>query len=244
MLPFGGGAPWTLVMPLIWYSFTCVIFFFLTSYRTVVTILWSWPVQATRNSSRIFVNSSTCWFTSARIRSSTINTWWIMSFHFWLVWLTHKSVLSVTPAHWPVSLNHVFFAWLTEKRWCSFKFSSGEQKWGSHISLERIDLESLNFTRTSIPTCSRATPDMTPLTTSCLKLTWKTIANVTSDDFRWNFSRTVWARSPKFYMFIGAQSALTNLPDMTSPAISGRLQDAIKYCTKVHRTGPAGQRVE
>ena len=31
---------------------------------------------------------------------------------------------------------------------------------------------------------------------------------------------------------------------MTSPSTSGRLQNAIKYCTKVRRMGPAGQRVE
>ena len=37
---------------------------------------------------------------------------------------------------------------------------------------------------------------------------------------------------------------LANLWDMTSLAAFGRLQNAIKYCTKVHKTGPAGQRVE
>ena len=40
--------------------------------------------------------------------------------------------------------------------------------------------------------------------------------------------------------------APTNLPDMTSLAVSGRLQNVIKYGTKVRKTGPvqAGQRVE
>ena len=35
-----------------------------------------------------------------------------------------------------------------------------------------------------------------------------------------------------------------NLPDMTSLAVSSRLQNVIKYCTKVRKTGPASQRVE
>ena len=34
---------------------------------------------------------------------------------------------------------------------------------------------------------------------------------------------------------------LTNLPDMTSLAGSGRLQNAIKYCIKVRKTGPTGK---
>ena len=34
------------------------------------------------------------------------------------------------------------------------------------------------------------------------------------------------------------------LSDMTSFAVSGRVQNVIKYCTKVSKTGPAGQRVK
>ena len=34
------------------------------------------------------------------------------------------------------------------------------------------------------------------------------------------------------------------LPDMMSLAASGRLQNAIKYCTKVHKMRVVGQRVE
>ena len=36
-------------------------------------------------------------------------------------------------------------------------------------------------------------------------------------------------------------TSLTNLPDMTSQATSGRLKNAIKYCTKVRKTGAANQ---
>ena len=34
------------------------------------------------------------------------------------------------------------------------------------------------------------------------------------------------------------------VPEMTSLAAASRLQNAIKYCTKVRNMGPAGQRVE
>ena len=35
--------------------------------------------------------------------------------------------------------------------------------------------------------------------------------------------------------------SLTNAPDTTSPAASIRLQNALKYCTKVRKTGPVGR---
>ena len=37
---------------------------------------------------------------------------------------------------------------------------------------------------------------------------------------------------------------LTNIPETTSRGASGHLQNAIKYCTKVRKTGPASQGVE
>ena len=51
--------------------------------------------------------------------------------------------------------------------------SSSITKWAARISLERFDLESPNFTRTSIPTCSTATSDMTSTATSGWKLSLK-----------------------------------------------------------------------
>ena len=82
------------------------------------------------------------------------------------------------------------------------------------LSPETFDLESSNFTLTSVPTHFTATLDMTSLSTSSLYRLW--------------------------LEFIG----LTNVPDMTSLAASGRLQNAIKYCAEVRKTGPAGQRME
>ena len=46
-------------------------------------------------------------------------------------------------------------------------------KWGSRISRERFDIESPNFTGTSVPACSTLAPDMTSRTTSSRKLQQK-----------------------------------------------------------------------
>ena len=47
-------------------------------------------------------------------------------------------------------------------------------------------------------------------------------------------------RPPKFTCLSGTVD-LTDLPDMTSLAVSGRLQNATKYCTKLLKTGAAGR---
>ena len=74
----------------------------------------------------------------------------------------------------------------------------------------------------------------------------KTVENTADDDdFCWNFSRTVQTRNTKFYKLIG-----DNRPhkiaayDVTGWAASVWPQNAIKYCAKVRKMGPVGQRVE
>ena len=47
-----------------------------------------------------------------------------------------------------------------------------------------------------------------------------------------------------FAMFIGSFDTKSAPRISPKPAASGRLQNVIKYCTKVHKTGSAGQRVE
>ena len=49
------------------------------------------------------------------------------------------------------------------------------------------------------------------------------------------------ARIMKFYMHLLGTVGLTNLPDMTSLAVSGRLQNAIQHYTKVRKTDPASK---
>ena len=63
----------------------------------------------------------------------------------------------------------------------------------------------------------------------------KTAENDAYDGFGWNLLKTVKATISKFYTLI-----VHNKPHMTSLAVSGRMQNAIKYCTKVRKTGAAG----
>ena len=111
-------------------------------------------------------------------------------------------------------------------------------KWGSRISRERFDLGSPNFTGSSIPINSTAKSEITLVTISGLKLSQKkTAENATSHDFESNFSRTIQRGLPNFTRLSGT-IGLTNVTDMTPLAASGRLQNAIKYSTKVRKTRP------
>ena len=113
----------------------------------------------------------------------------------------------------------------------------------AQISGELFDLASPNFRRTSTPTCPTATPDITPLTTSGRKLPRKkTVENAACDGFWWNVSRTFKAKED--HKILQTCRGLTNLLEMTSLAASGRLQNAIKYCINVRKTGLTGIRVE
>ena len=53
-------------------------------------------------------------------------------------------------------------------------------------------------------------------------------------------SRERFKRGPRNLISLSSAIGPTNLPDMTSLTDSGRLQKAIKYCTKVRQTGAAG----
>ena len=77
------------------------------------------------------------------------------------------------------------------------------------------------------------------------EVTAKTVENTASDGFRWNFSRKVKAMIDRHFTRLSMTSGPTNLPDTTSLVASGRLQNPIKYCTKVMRkTGTAGHIVK
>ena len=52
-----------------------------------------------------------------------------------------------------------------------------------------------------------------------------------------NSSRTVQSKTSEFYRDIWTDIS-TAVPDMTSPAVSRRMQNMIEYCVKVHKTGP------
>ena len=71
------------------------------------------------------------------------------------------------------------------------------------------------------------------------RLRKKTVENVASNRFVRISGERLKRGSPNVVRLPGTAS-LANLPHMTSYAASGRLQNAIKYCTKVHKTGAAG----
>ena len=91
-----------------------------------------------------------------------------------------------------------------------------------------------------------STPDMTSLAT----LSWQlwSLKKLSKSHLR-RLQIEFWIFQERFEQgsrhFAGLSWTIgpTNLPDMTLPAVSNRLQNAIKYCTKVHKTDPAAQRV-
>ena len=101
-----------------------------------------------------------------------------------------------------------------------------------------VYLESPNFARISMPTDSIATPDMASPATSGQHLSKiaKTVENDASKSFQWNF----WRTGPQKFTHLLGTASLINLPDMTSLAASGQPQNAIKYYTKMRKTGAVG----
>ena len=54
-------------------------------------------------------------------------------------------------------------------------------------------------------------------------------------------SREQFKRGSLDFMHLSGRIGLTNLLDITSQTVSDRLQNAIKYCTEVRQTSPAGK---
>ena len=48
----------------------------------------------------------------------------------------------------------------------------------------------------------------------------------------------------RYFTYLSRTISLTKLSEMASLADSGRVQNAMKYCLKLRKTGTAGQRVE
>ena len=137
-----------------------------------------------------------------------------------------------------------------EKRWMTFcpidTGSVGRRSFVPHtvtlVSRKWFDLESPNFTRSFILTCFTSTPDMSHDVTIYFQS-----EIIAKQRRKWHLLR-VWveflenctcARTTKFYLLIGHNSP-TNLPDLTSLAASGWLQNAIKYCIKVRKMVQSG----
>ena len=141
------------------------------------------------------------------------------------VLLAIRHFLEKTPV-WQFSLYA-----MTNVRRCRL---SSVARCDSPISRELFDLESPNFTPIYIPVRSTTTSDLTSLATSSWQLL-KFLKRLKMPRFKrgsQNFTRLSWTSGP------------TNLPYMTSLAVSSWLQNPTKCCSKVHKTGPAGQRVK
>ena len=109
------------------------------------------------------------------------------------------------------------------------------------ISREPFNVESLNFTQTSISTWSTATPDDVTIYFRS-EVIAKKLSKIPLRRLWVEFIENSCSNDHGILPTYRGQPA--NLPDMTSLAASNRLQNAIKYCTKVHRTGLTGQRVK
>ena len=116
-------------------------------------------------------------------------------------------------------------------------------KWGSRISREKFDLESPNFTRTFTQVGSNTTPDITSLTTSGrLSSKFKNPSKMPHQPASGGISRERFKRGSPIFTWLSGTTDPTNLLDMTSLIAYGRLQNAIKYCTKVVcKTGPTAK---
>ena len=109
-------------------------------------------------------------------------------------------------------------------------------KWAARTSQERFNLESPQSTWISIPTYSTATPDMTTLTTSGRKLSWK-LSKIWPLVVLGGICREQFKQGSPIFTHLSGTIGLTNLLDTTSLAASSQLQNAIKYCSRVRKTG-------
>ena len=112
-------------------------------------------------------------------------------------------------------------------------------KWGSRISRERLDLESPNSTNTSTPTCWTTAPDLTSLAASGLQLfdVLKKRSKIPSPTASGLISGERFERRARKFTHLSGTVSSTKLPGMGSLAVSSRLQNLIKYCTKVRKNG-------
>ena len=112
--------------------------------------------------------------------------------------------------------------------------------WAARLSRERFHLKSPNFTWISIPTDLLYSPTEYDVT-NCFKS--EVVAKnqskmpppMVSYGISWERFMTI-MRGPPNFKCLSGPIGFTNLPDMTSLATSGRLQNAINYCTKVRKS--------
>ena len=110
----------------------------------------------------------------------------------------------------------------------------------ARISWELFELESPNFTGKSIPTNSTATPDITSTPASGQKILPQQTSKVLPPMASGGISRECSMRGLRNFTGISWTIGYTNMSDMMSLAVSGQLQNAIKYfkyCQKIALNG-------
>ena len=110
------------------------------------------------------------------------------------------------------------------------------------ISRDRYDQESQNFVYTYIhtdPANNHTGFDVTGHFRSQV-IAKKTVEMPIPTSVGRNF-RERFKRGSQNFARLSGTTSLRNLPDMISQVASGRLQNAIEYCAKVHITGAAGK---
>ena len=119
------------------------------------------------------------------------------------------------------------------------------KKGGSRISRERFDLKSPHSTRTFMPVGSISTPDTTSLATYGSQLSkFTNRSKMQPPTASRGISGKWFKRGSRNFTRLPRTTRLTNLPDVTSLAFSGRLQNAIKeklYCSKLESAETRGR---
>ena len=112
----------------------------------------------------------------------------------------------------------------------------------SSFSREPFDRESPNFTWTSTDiVCSHTGFDVIIYFQS--EVLAKELSKILPPTASGGICRERFKQGSLNFINLSRTICLINLPDKTSPAASSRLQNAIKYCTKVCKTSPVGQSV-
>ena len=105
--------------------------------------------------------------------------------------------------------------------------------WGSRIFRERFDLESQNFTRAFIPagpTYHHTGYDVANYFRPNIIL--RKSSKMPPPTASGGISRERFKRGSRNFTAFSGTIGPTSIPDMTSLALSGRLQNVFKYCTK------------
>ena len=160
---------------------------------------------------RFQVESTNCW-----VIARFVGEWKKL-----MAWLLDKDYKTYLVVNFVISkMSNVISAlWIVQQNTTSVVVVIIDHKVsGSYalISQERFDLESLNFTWTSIPTYSTATLETTSLATASRKLEWKNCWKCSQIVLGWISPEGFKRGSQNFYSLNGTISRKSSLDDVIS----------------------------